>query len=213
MRFCIIGLGRFGYQLAVSLAEQGAEVLAIDKNAEVVESIKDNVTQAVALSVTDEESLRAVGIEDMHTVVVSTGEDFAQSVLITALLKKRIKMPFVVARAINTIHEEILLIVGADKVVLPERDMGVRLADMLSIPFLELVPLFGTLAATVIKSPPSFVNKPIHTLSFYKAKKISCVAVKKGDEFVLISPDYVVMPGDEFLWVGERRHLSSLVMM
>lgn len=87
MKFCVIGLGRFGYQLAKSLAEQGAEVLAIDSSESIVEAIRDRVTQAICTRIVDEDSLLEIGVGEMDTVIVATGEDFAQSVLITALLK------------------------------------------------------------------------------------------------------------------------------
>src|SRR5579862_7229433 len=107
MKFCVIGLGRFGYQVATALAEHGMEVLAIDSNESIVDAIKDNVTQAICMRVRDETSLQSIGIEEMESVVVAMGDDFAESVLITALLKKRLKVPHVVARAIDEIHKEI----------------------------------------------------------------------------------------------------------
>src|SRR5258706_11709393 len=104
MKFCVIGLGRFGYQVATVLAENGMEVIAVDSNESIVASIRDLVTQAVCMRVTDEASLRSIGAEEMDTVIVATGENFAQSILITALLKKRLNVPHVIARAINDIH-------------------------------------------------------------------------------------------------------------
>ena len=125
MKCAIIGLGRFGYQIATSLSDLGMEVLAIDSNESIIASIRDKVTQAICLRVTDEESLQTIGIEDMDTVVVAMGEDFAQSILITALLKKQLNIKNVVARAINKLHETILLLVGADRIVPGHVDGGV----------------------------------------------------------------------------------------
>lgn len=210
MKFCVIGLGRFGYQLAKSLAEQGAEVLAIDSSESIVEAIRDRVTQAICTRIVDEDSLLEIGVGEMDTVIVATGEDFAQSVLITALLKKRLKLPHVVARAINTIHEEILKLVGADRVVLPERDMGVRLADKLSIPLVDLIPVSDQFAITTIRAPESFVHQTVGDLRACKSGRVSCIAVKKGDEFVLISHDYLVLENDLLVFAGDRKSLASL---
>jgi len=137
MKFCVIGLGRFGYQVATGLAEHGMEVLAVDSHEAIVASIRDYVTHAVCMRVTDEASLRSIGVDEMDTVIVATGENFAQSVLITALLKKRLNTQRVIARAINDIHQEILSLLGADEMILPEKEIGIRLADRLSSPFTD----------------------------------------------------------------------------
>jgi trk system potassium uptake protein TrkA len=210
MKFCVIGLGRFGYQLAKSLASQGAEVLALDSSEAIVENIRDDVTQAICTRIVDADSLLAVGVNEMDTVIVATGEDFAQSVLITALLKKRLRLPYVIARAINTIHEDILKLVGADRVVLPERDMGVRLADKLSIPLVELIPVADQFAVTVVQAPESFAHHTISELRLCKSGKVGCIAVKKGDEFVLVKQDYLILENDILVFAGDRKALASL---
>jgi trk system potassium uptake protein TrkA len=193
MKFCIVGLGRFGYQLGVSLAKQGMDVLAIDKDEAIVSSIKDKVTQAVCLNVRDEEALQSVGVEEMDTVIVAMGENFEQSVLITALLKKRLNIPYVIARSTNAIHDDILKLVGADKVVLPERYVGKRLAINLSLPFVE------------------FVGKTIAELDLRRTRHVTCIAVKKGKEIVLVDPDYIIMENDILLLSGENKNLAAMV--
>lgn len=87
MKFCVIGLGRLGYQVAVRLAENGMEVMAIDKDESIIASIRDQVTHAICLQVTDEASLSNVGVDEMDTVIVAMGENYAESILTTALLK------------------------------------------------------------------------------------------------------------------------------
>ena len=210
MKFCVIGLGRFGYQLALSLAEQGVEVLAVDKDEKIVQKIRDKVTQAICLKVTDEESLRSIGIEEMDTVIVAMGEDFEQSVLITALLKKRLNVPHVIARSTQAIHDDILTLVGADNVVLPERFLGKRLAINLSLPFVELIHITDTFSLTQMKAPKDFIGKTLEELNLRKTRHVACVAVKKGDDIVLVDLDYTIMENDELLLAGENRHLASL---
>ena len=129
MKFGIIGLGRLGYHLATTLAENGMEVLGVDSNESIIASIRDNITQAICMRVTDEVSLQSIGIDQMDTVIVAMGENFAQSILVTALLKKRLAIPRVITRAVSDIHKEILILVGADQVVLPEKEVGIHLAD------------------------------------------------------------------------------------
>ena len=167
MKFCVIGLGRFGQQVAKVLAENGMEVMAVDSNESIVASIRDNVTQAICMRVTDEASLRSIGIDEIDTVIVAMGENFAQSILITALLKKRLHIPHVIARAINEIHKEILTIVGADRVILPEQEIGIRLADNLSSPFTDLIRLTKDFSISQIIAPQSFVGKKVSDLDLY----------------------------------------------
>ena len=135
MKFCVIGLGRFGYQVATTLAENGMEVMGVDSNELIIASIRDQITQAICIQVSDAVSLRSIGVEEIDTIIVAMGENFAQSILITALLKKRLSIPLVITRAINEIHKEILLLIGADRVVLPEQEIGTKLAYNLSLPF------------------------------------------------------------------------------
>lgn len=208
MKFCVIGLGRFGYQLAVSLAENGMEVLAVDENEKIVESIRDKVTQAVCFHIEDENSLRALGIDDMDTAVVAMGENFAGSIIITALLKKSLNISYVIARARNKIHGTILNLTGVDKVIMPERDSGVRLAKSLSLQFSEFTPLTESFAITQIETPPEFVGKTIAELQLRKSRNVACLAVRKDDETVLVGLEYVVMEGDVLVLCGANKDLA-----
>ena len=210
MKFCVIGLGRFGQQIAISLAEHGMEVLAIDRDESIVNSIKDKVTRAICLDVTDEESLRSVGVDSMDTAIVAMGENFEQSVLITALLKKQLVLPYVIARSTNAIHDEVLKLVGADQVVLPERYVGIRLANNLSLPFVDLVHISDAFSITQITVPESFVGKTIGELDLRKSKNVSCIAVKKGEELVLVGSEYVILDNDQLVMAGENKALAAL---
>lgn len=211
MKFCVIGLGRFGYNLAIFLSEQGNEVLAVDKNEVLVGSIKDYVTQAICANVTDANTLLQIGLEDMQMVIVAVGEDFAQSTLITALLKKEIKTPFVLARAINSIHETVLRLVGADQVVLLEKEMAYKLAEKLSMPIGDVVHITNNFVTAQMKVNARFVGKSIKQMMAHKMQKISCVAVMKGKDLVLVSPEYIIMENDVLLFAGNKRSLSLLL--
>ncbi len=210
MKFCVIGLGRFGDQLARTLSEQGMEVLAIDRDESLIAAIRDNVTQAICMNVNSEESLKAVGIEEMDTVVVSMGEDFAQSILITALLKKHLNIPQVISRAVNEVHANILKLVGADRVVFPERDLGIRLAHNLSFSMAEFVQVSDKFAISEIKAPASFVGKTIEELKLKKSRHVLCIGVKKESEIVLISPDYIVTEKDNLVFAGNNVNLADV---
>ncbi len=207
MKFCVIGLGRFGYNLAMFLSEQGSEVLAIDKNESVVNSIKDYVTTAVCANIKDAETLSKIGVEDISTVIVAIGEDFAQSTLITALLKKQLNVPRVIARAIDEIHMTVLKLVGADQCVSLEIEMADKLAEKLSMPIGEFVQIDNNFATTRLKVDRRFVGKTVGQMLQGKSGRLACVAVEKGGDLVLISNDYIIMENDEFLFAGTKKNL------
>jgi trk system potassium uptake protein len=213
MKFCVIGLGRFGKQLALSLAGHGVEVLAIDKDEAIVNSIRDKVTRAICSTIVDEDSLHDIGIENMDKVIVAMGEDFEQSVLVTALLKTRFKISQVIARSTNAIHDEILKLVGADKVVMPEIYLGKRLAINLSLPFGELMHVTDTFSITMVKAPHVFAGKSISELDLRRSYMITCVAVKKGNEIVLVDSGYIIMENDQLLLAGENKNLAVVARM
>jgi trk system potassium uptake protein TrkA len=211
MKFGVIGLGRFGYQLAVTLAEQGCEVVAIDRNEEIVETIKDHVTQAICMNVIDETSLTEIGIGELDAVVVATGESFAQSVLLTTILKKHLHVPYVVARAMNDINEHILKLVGADRVFVIERDMGVKIAYTLSLPLADLVPVTQDFAVTTITAPFQFVGKQVQEINLLKHPKVVCIAVQKGEDIILVGDTYTVLETDKLVFAGNKKYLASLM--
>lgn len=211
-KFCVIGLGRFGHQMAVSLAQNGMEVLAVDDNQATVESIRNQVTQAVCFRIEDEQSLRALGIDEVDTVVVAMGEGFAQSIIMTALLKKNLNIPYVIARARNKIHEEVLKLIGADKVIMPERDSGVRLANSLSLRFADFVPITDTFAITQVHAPAMFIGKTIAELQLRKSRNVACIAIKKQttDEMNLVGLEYVICEDDTLVLCGANKDLAQL---
>lgn len=213
MKFCVIGLGRFGFQVAKVLAENGMEVMAVDSNESIVASIRDNVTQAICMRVTDETSLRSIGIDEMDTVIVAMGENFAQSILITALLKKRLNIPSVIARAINEIHKEILTIVGADRVILPEQEIGIRLADNLSSPFTDLIRLSKDFSISQIIAPKSFVSKKVSDLDLYNKYKVHCIGRKEGEQITSIGADYTITEQDKLVFSGSLDQLEEITKL
>ncbi len=213
MKFCVIGLGRFGYQLATTLAENGMEVMAIDSNESIVASIRDKVTQAICMRVHDEAALRSVGVDEMDTVIVAMGENFAQSILITALLKKRLKVPNVTARAINEIHQEILELIGADRTILPEMEIGTRFADKLSSSFIDLLRITKNFSISQIIVPASFIGKSLEELNLYENYKVHPIGVKKESKVASVGPDYEVEENDKLIVSGHNENLEVVAKL
>jgi len=213
MKFCIIGLGRFGYQLAVSLAENGMDVMGVDENESIIASIRDQITQGVCIEIMDEASLRSIGVDEMDVVIVSMGEDFAQSILITAILKKRLKVERVIARAIHEVHKEILTLIGADHVVLPEKEIGIKLADTLSSPFTDIIRMSHDFSINQMRAPLSFIGNTIRDLRLFEEYNIHCIAIKKDERIYAIDPDHIVTEGDKLIFAGNNDDLTQLAKL
>lgn len=213
MRFCVIGLGRFGYQIATVLADNGMEVMAIDSNEEIVASIRDQVTQAICIRITDEVSLQSIGVEEIDTVIVAMGESFAQSILITALLKKRLKIPKVITRAINDIHKEILKLVGADHIVLPEKEIGIRLADNLSSPFTDLIRLTKDFWVSQIIAPKEFIGEKIIDLDLFQSYNVRCIGRREEEKIITLDPMYIIAENDKLIFAGTNKDLEEIAKL
>jgi trk system potassium uptake protein TrkA len=208
MKFCVIGLGRFGYQVATTLADNGMEVLAVDTSETLVNSIRDRVAQAICIDAASEDALRSIGIESMDVVIVAMGADFTQSILITALAKQHFGIPRVITRSIEAIHKEILMLVGADQVILPEQEIGTRLADMLSLPFNALLRLTPTFSLTYRKAPGPCVGRPISCL--HDQYNVVCIGKKNKESIEPLSANYIIAAQDMLVYAGSNVDLEKL---
>jgi trk system potassium uptake protein TrkA len=215
MKFCVIGLGRFGYQVATTLSDNGMEVVAVDSNESIVSSIRDQVTQAICLRISDEASLRNIGVEEMDTVIVAMGENFAQSILITAILKKEFKQLKVITRAVNDIHKDILKLVGADRVVLPEKEIAIKVADNLSSPFMDLIRLTKNFSVSQIIAPDQFVGKKVQELELFKNYKVRCIGLTETDKDRIIpaDPTYIIQQNDRLVFAGNTKDLERIAKL
>jgi trk system potassium uptake protein TrkA len=213
MKFCVIGVGRFGYQVATTLHDHGMEVLAVDSSDSIIASIRDKVTHAICMRVSDEAALRSIGVEEMDTVIVAMGENFAESILVTALLKQRLQVLQVITRSISEIHKEILKLVGADHVVLPEQEMGIRLADQLSLPFNALMRITSTFSISQIVAPRRWVGKSIQELELPESYQVICLGRKIEDEVILLGQDSIVHEGEQLLLSGHNKDLERVAKL
>lgn len=210
MKICVIGVGRFGYHVATKLAEHGVEVLAVDNNESIVANIRDKVTHAVCMRANDEETLRSIGAEEMDTVVVAMGEDFAQSILVTALLKQKLKVPNVIARAVSVVHKDILELIGADYVVLPEQEMGIRLADKLSLRFGNFIRLTENFSISYVHASDRFIGKTVQQLALEEGYHVNFLGKKEHDTINQVPVTYVIEEGDVLAFAGANRDLEKL---
>ncbi|MFQ5714384.1 MAG: potassium channel family protein [Candidatus Scalinduaceae bacterium] len=223
-QFAVIGLGRFGFKVAEILAEKGVQVIAIDKDHTLVEKARDIVTEAVQLDSTDEEALRESGVEGVDVAVVSIGEGVESSILTTAILKS-FGIKEIVARASTKLQAQILKEVGATRVVFPEEDMGLRVANSILAPgVLEYIELGAHYNLAEIEVKGEFTGKSIKELDIKSKYGINVIMIMKkikqevGREGELVekeikelpTPDYVLKEKDILVVVGDSKDIESL---
>ncbi|ABZ84358.1 k+ uptake transporter trka family protein [Heliomicrobium modesticaldum Ice1] len=207
--FAVIGLGRFGTSVAKTLCRMGYEVLAIDSSEERINEVAHFVTHAVQADAEDEEVLKKLGIRNFDTVIVAIGSDVQANILVTVILKD-MGVRHVVAKAQNDLHGKVLTKVGADQVVYPERDMGVRVAHALVtstvMDYLELSPVHSLVE---IRSPERLVGQTLGKADLRARCGITVIAIRKGND-VIASPgaDTLIEQGDILVAVGSNDDLS-----
>lgn len=205
MKSCIvIGLGRFGSEVARELCRQGCQVLAMDVHSELVSQIANDVTHAVVGDGQDKEVLRALGVREFDCGVIAIGDDLAASVLVTMNLKE-LGVAQVVCKAYDETHRRVLEKLGADRVVIPEQEQGARLARSLSsrnvLDYIELSEEYGIVE---IPAPLSWKGKSLKELNIRAALGLNILAIRRGGQinvspgadFVLEQQDVVVVLGD-----------------
>ena len=210
-QFAVIGLGRFGSNMAKALSKMGYEVLAIDKNQHKVQEFSDEVTHVVQADTTDENALRELGILNFDVVVVAIGEDVQANVLTTLQLKE-IGVNFIVATSRNSLHTKLLEKVGADRIVAPERDMARRVAYNLAstsvMDYIELSPRFSIVEIT---APKAFQNKTIAESNIRAKYGINVVAIKRGEDLIISPlPSEKIIKDDIVVVVGENESINGL---
>lgn len=212
MKVAILGLGRFGTQLAEELVRIGVEVLAADKNTARVNEVAEVATLAAAGNATDIEFLESLALESYDSVCVAIGSEVATSVLLTLTLKQRMKLKHVVAKASTSDHAEMLRLAGADLVVSPEQEAAIGLAHTLgpASHLTEYVSLGPTFGCAKVNAPASAVGKEIGELAAFTKHHVLLLAMVRDDR-VTFRPDreVVVEPGDVWLVAGEDEQLRK----
>ena len=209
--YIVIGLGRFGSQAAKRLYELGCEVLAIDSNSELVQPISSMVTQAVVADARDKEVLRALGVKDFECAIVAIGTNLAHSVLATMNLKE-LGVPYIVCKASDETHRQVLMKLGADRVVIPEQEQADRLAKNLSSPnVLEYIELSDEYGIVELPAPKSWQGKSLKELNVRAKLGVNIIAVEKGGN-INVSPgaDYRITAEDIMVVLGDTAALEAV---
>jgi trk system potassium uptake protein TrkA len=212
-RVVVIGLGIFGFNIVKDLYENGFEVVAVDKNKEIIQKIRDFSTKAVLADGTDKEVIESIGIQPDDVVIVSFGEDLAASTLITLRLKE-MKVRNIIVKAPNEDHKHVLEKVGATEVIIPEREMADKVAKSLISPnVLDYIPLSDEYTICEIAPPPSFMGKTIAELHLRSRYHIEVIAVREMvPERLTMVPraDFTIKDSDVLVVIGKEKDIQKI---
>jgi len=212
-RVVVIGLGIFGFNIAKELYQNGFEVIAIDKNKEMIQEIKDFSTKAILADGTDKGVFESIGVEGEDVAIVSFGEDLAASTLITLHLKE-MRVKNIIVKAPNEDHKRILEKVGATEVIIPEKEMASKVAKSLISPnVLDYLPLTRDYTICEIAPPPSFVGKTIGDIQLRKKHHIGVIATRDvlTDQVQMIpSADFMIKDSDILVVIGKEEDIRKL---
>ncbi len=210
-QFVAIGCGRFGSSVALKLMELGNEVMVVDRNEETIQNIADKVTYAVQADATDENTIKSLGIRNFDVAIISIGADIQSSILVT-LMAKELGVKYVVAKAQNELHGKVLYKIGADRVVFPEREMGIRIANNLVsdniLDYIELAPDYSIMEVVAL---PEWLGKSLKEINMRSSYGINVMAIKHGiDINIAVGPDDQIKEGDVLVVIGHNDDLKNI---
>lgn len=207
----MIGLGRFGSSVALTLASMGYNVLGIDSDPDKVKDLAHDITRVVEADATDVEALRVLGLRNFDVAVVAIGNDMQSSILVTLNLKE-LGVRCVVAKALSEVHGKVLTKTGADRVVFPERDMGIRVANnLMTSTVMEYIQLSADHSIAEVPATSNMAGKTLRHLNLRARYGVNIMAIRRGRNIV-VSPqaDDTVSPGDVLIVIGENDGIRKL---
>lgn len=209
--YAIFGLGRYGTAVARELVKNGAEVLAVDIDEEIVNSVIDELPYCKRADVTDPDALRQLGVANIDVVIISMANNLEASVM-TTMLCKELGVKTVIVKCSSDMNCRILSRVGADRVVFPESESGIRLAkNLLSSGFMDIIELSQDLSMLAMDVRPEWVGKSLSELNLRKKYSINVVAVIRDNAIgTLADPDMKLDPGMKLIVVADVSKLGRL---
>lgn len=212
-RVVVIGLGIFGFNLVKSLYEGGLDVIAIDKNKDLVQEIKEYCTKAVHADATSRGVMESLGIQEDDVVVISFGEDLAASTLTTLHLKE-LRVERIIVKAPNEDHKRVLERVGASEVIIPEREMAEKIARSLISPnVLDYIPLSEDYTIGEVVPPPTFYGKTIGELHLRSKFHVEVIAIREMlPERLTMVPraDFIIKDSDVLIVIGRTGDIEKI---
>lgn len=212
-RFAVIGLGNFGFHAAKALYDDGNEVIAIDADKNRVHAIDASCTEAIVMDAMDKDALKALGLENMNGVIVSTGTKISTSILICLHLQE-MGVKNILAKALDEDHAKILKRVGATEIIHPERDMAIRVSRGLSRPnVMDFVPLADDYDLVQVGPPKEFLGKNLKELNLRAKYNVHIIAIKEliPDNFLLVPPPtFVIKDSDVLIMLGKSADIKKI---
>jgi len=212
-RVVVIGLGIFGFNIAKDLYENGIEVIAIDKNKDIVQKIKDFSTKAIFADGTDKDVIDSIGILEDDVVIISFGEDLAASTLITLHLKE-LKVKTIIVKAPNEDHKRVLDKVGATEVIIPEKEMADKVAKGIVSPnVLDYIPLSEDYTISEVVPPARFMGKTIGEIRLRTKYHVEVIAVREvlPDRVRMVpQSDFVIKDSDVLVVIGKEEDIQEI---
>ncbi len=210
--FGVFGLGDFGRSVAIALASNGCQVMAVDVKEDRIQDIADYVTMAVRADVCDAETMRSLGIRNLDCVVIAIGGNLEASIMAT-IIAKEAGVPYVLAKAGNDIHATVLKKVGVDEIIFPEQAMGIRIArNLVTGKFIDLIELSSTFSMVEIAPPESWIGKTLRELNLRDRLGLNCIGCKQGDDVdINLDPDLPLRRGVTYIIVGENKTLEKIM--
>ena len=212
-RFAVIGLGKFGFHAAKALYDDGNEVVAIDSDKNLVHAIDAYATEAIVLDATDKDALKALGLENMDGVIVSTGTSISTSILICLHLQE-MGVKKILAKAMDEDHGKILKRVGATEIIHPERDMAIRISRSLSRPnVLDFIPLAEDYDLVQVGPPREFIGKSLKELNLRAKYRVHIIAINElvPENFILVPPaSFVIKDSDVLIMLGKSEDIKKI---
>lgn len=208
----VIGIGIFGFNLVKELYEKGVEVIAIDKNRNVIEEIKDFATKAIISDGLDKNILESLGLREDDVVIVSFGEDLAASTLITLHLK-HLKIRNIIVKAPNTEYKQVLESVGATEVIIPEKEMAVKVAKSLVSPnILDYIPLTEDYIICEIAPPVGFLGRSLVDVHLRSKYDVNVIAIRDTltDTLKMVPHNYVMKDSEILVVIGKSKNIDRI---
>ena len=212
-QYLVIGCGRFGSSVAKKMCQLGNEVMVIDKDEDSINNISELVTHTAIVDVTEERDLKSIGLGNFDVVIVAISSDVRASIMATVMAKE-MGVPKVVCKAKDELQAKVLYKIGADKVVFPERDMGIRLAyNLASENILDQINLDPEYSIMEIVTPQNWVGKTIIELNLRAKYDITVLAVKTQSGLkVMPSPNYKMQEKNILIIIGNTDKISDIIL-
>lgn len=208
-KFAVFGLGRFGKNIALTLTEMGHDVLGVDKDENISESLAEKLAQVVSFDIRDPRALEQVGISNFDTVVIASAN--LESSLMAVMLCKEKNISEIVVKAIDERHAEMAKKLGADKIIFSERDMARQVAFNLATPHaVNAVNIDADIHILSLEVPPKIIGKNLIQANLRADYGINIVAIVRNNESVVTPPpDFTFTKGDKIFLVGEPASLAN----